>query len=99
MRGEVEASSANQNHGRRSQARRVPSATVLIPGEHNFIVNVPDEDYYAARQEDIVQARRRDRKRERRHMRGGLVRETEPDQVATAKPSRSGALYSDVGSS
>ncbi|XP_031123445.1 serine/threonine-protein phosphatase 7 long form homolog isoform X2 [Ipomoea triloba] len=34
-------------------------------GEHNFIVNVPDEDYYAARQEDIVQARRRDRRRER----------------------------------
>nr|GMD40589.1 uncharacterized protein LOC109174608 [Ipomoea batatas] len=43
-------------------------------GEHNFIVNVPDEDYYPARQEDIVQARRRDRRRERRHMRGGLVR-------------------------
>nr|GMD25352.1 hypothetical protein Iba_chr08cCG9310 [Ipomoea batatas]GMD27194.1 hypothetical protein Iba_chr08dCG11420 [Ipomoea batatas]GMD29441.1 hypothetical protein Iba_chr08fCG3160 [Ipomoea batatas] len=29
---------------------------------------------YVARQEDIVQARRRDRRRERRHMRGGLVR-------------------------
>ncbi|XP_031123573.1 serine/threonine-protein phosphatase 7 long form homolog isoform X2 [Ipomoea triloba] len=43
-------------------------------GEHNFIVNVPDEDYYAARQEDIVQARRSDRRRERRHMRSGLVR-------------------------
>ncbi|XP_019179434.1 PREDICTED: uncharacterized protein LOC109174608 [Ipomoea nil] len=34
-------------------------------GDYNFIVNVPDEDYYVVRQVNTVQARRRDRRRER----------------------------------
>nr|GMC64224.1 uncharacterized protein LOC112942063 [Ipomoea batatas] len=53
---------------------RITNISLDNLGDINFIVNVPDEDYYAACQEDIVQARRRDRRRERQHMRGGLVR-------------------------